>query len=109
MITPGPWRIYRDSQPAVVSGSDDDDTFRYVAQDMTEADAALIAAAPDLLAANESLLAVLRDVFEHVNDEMDLDRDDKPNWAMRLGAQFSGRLNAATDAADAAVAKAVGK
>lgn len=56
MITPGPWRVYRDGAfPAVVSGSDDNDTFRYVAQDMTEADARLIAQAPAMLAVLKAL------------------------------------------------------
>lgn len=53
--TPGPWRTYRDSHVAVVSGTDEEDTFRYVAQDMSEADARLIAAAPELLKALDEL------------------------------------------------------
>ena len=70
---------------------------------------ALQNAAPDLLIAAEALRTIVAALAEHIDDEMDLDRDDKPNWAMRLGAQFSGPIGNAMNAVDAAIAKARGE
>ena len=87
--TPTPWRIYRDSMPAVVSGSDADDTFRYVAQDMTEADAEFIVRAAN---AHVSLLDVC-EALHNIRHEL----LDSPQVALVLAAL------------DAALAKARGK
>lgn len=70
------------------------------------ANAQLIASAPDLLIALEALRVATAALAERIDEEMDLDRDDKPNWAMRLGAEFGGMIGNALNAADAATAKA---
>lgn len=115
--TPGPWGIHQDppnygERFACIVGRDSETTdpvliaemnwhgrHRMSAPDDTLADARLIAAAPDLLAALAGLLAVIHDS----------DRRRHP-VAMRLLSIVSGRPEfEAIDAARAAIAKATGE
>ena len=54
-----------------------------------------------LWAQAHAMYVLLNDLAEHIDEEMDLDRDDKPNWAMRLGAKFSDRFSAVLNAVEA--------
>jgi hypothetical protein len=100
--SPGPWRVY--PHGASVPGYDVCDrivadvlTGRAANEGPSDADAALIAAAPDLLAA-------LKDVFNLVDEGFlvrDTSKDADPLWALN-SVRFVTRLKTAFDAIEKA-------
>ena len=104
--TPGPWRYQpgRDSRPPyVIRGSEGGFVVVGMTADRQEADAALIAAAPELLEALEKRAQADAAYAQLALSDVDPDPHE------RLLQQIEDAEDAAKDAARAAIAKAKGE